>query len=154
MRGWKCGYTRLLQPKLAEDRWREKVMVRLSFERWRRVRSAAASCRGLAGSFWLRLFWRVRSTKENVTKICAHQTKSIHQSSFEETSVFVPGASPLFHQRHWYEFMFLHWGDGALCEKNEWNVYNNIVFVYYRTFLYRGDACLIHCKEGGSPHAL
>lgn len=34
---------------------------------------------------------------ENVTKICAHQTKSIHQSSFEETaSMFVPGTSPLF----------------------------------------------------------
>lgn len=43
----------------------------------------------------------------------------------------------------------------STASNKESNVYNNITFVYYKRFLYSGDACLIHSMaEGGSPHAL
>lgn len=41
-------------------------------------------------------------------------------------------------------------------KKKEWNVYNNnyIKLVYSRRFSSSGDARLIRCTEGGSPHTL
>lgn len=82
------------------------------------------------------------------------QQKPVHAGQNDPRNIFVCPCHLLLQ----HSFMFLH-NEVERCvkkKKKEWNVYNNnhIKLVYSRRFSSSGDACLIHCMEGCSPHAL
>lgn len=83
------------------------------------------------------------------------QQKPVHAGQNDPRTVFVCPRHLLLR----YSFMFLHNQVERRVKKKkkkEWNVYNNnyIKLVYSRRFSSSGDARLIRCTEGGSPHTL
>lgn len=100
---------------------------------------------------WLEELSRdIRSTdrEEDAAETCARRTKR----SEDRLCLSPPPSPPV--QLH-----VPSQPGGAPCEKKkkkEWNVYNNnyIKLVYSRRFSSSGDARLIRCTEGGSPHTL